>query len=565
MITPMKTLTHKKDNKTYEVIDERARIEIEKLKLLTGTDAVEKITDYSINKADVIVSTKSGQLISTTDSAKAKPKNIRLYGKTEQPSTEGNQLFGGVIEDITYRDGVFVSSTLKSAIVPIQGGETYTISITTADTIFTSTTSDYPSIGVATVDAYAGSGGVKINKKTLSTNVNANYLVIGFGSGVDAHTDEIMVNKGNTALPLEKFTGGEASPNMNYQQPLNSHGDSGSIVGKVLNANMCNKEKCVLGGNPNINFPFKTGSYLWVETDIKVKNGDVLYIYYSINDVFNAKDTFFMSNSSSSGTIVKVEKNKAIINFDGTLFVRLDLIKYDGTEVVDNLIISRTPITEYEPYTEQLFTVFTPNGLKGIGDVRDYIDLEKGKRIQRFLEVSSDEATAVADMSAYAGVKSNVAGFRIYFTNFGLIKGGHSLCSHLPHWISIWGANVIGHHQLEKDSVDITVPYEVLGITQDASSNDRRLAINEWLENNTMTFLFELENPIITDLTQEELDQYNALVMNYPNTTIINSDNAYMEVEYVADTKKYIDNMQKKHDEDIATLKTAIIALGGTV
>lgn len=74
------------------------------------------------------------------------------------------------------------------------------------------------------------------------------------------------------------------------------------------------------------------------------------------------------------------------------------------------------------------------------------------------------------------------------------------------------------------------------------------------------TLYYILTEPIITDTTE----QYD-IVMNYPSTTIINDAEAHMEVEYVADTKNYIDNLEKKHDEDIQTLKTAIIALGGTV
>ena len=54
-----------------------------------------------------------------------------------------------------------------------------------------------------------------------------------------------------------------------------------------------------------------------------------------------------------------------------------------------------------------------------------------------------------------------------------------------------------------------------------------------------MTYV--LAEPIITDLTDEEIAQYNALVMNYPNTTIVNDAGAYMEVEYVADPVLYIE------------------------
>lgn len=51
----------------------------------------------------------------------------------------------------------------------------------------------------------------------------------------------------------------------------------------------------------------------------------------------------------------------------------------------------------------------------------------------------------------------------------------------------------------------------------------------------------QLDTPIERDLTQEEVETYKALHTNYPITTILNDENAGMEVSYVADTKNYID------------------------
>ena len=53
---------------------------------------------------------------------------------------------------------------------------------------------------------------------------------------------------------------------------------------------------------------------------------------------------------------------------------------------------------------------------------------------------------------------------------------------------------------------------------------------------------YPLAAPIETPLTAEEIAAYKALHTNKPNTTIINDENAYMTVKYIADTKSYIDN-----------------------
>lgn len=55
------------------------------------------------------------------------------------------------------------------------------------------------------------------------------------------------------------------------------------------------------------------------------------------------------------------------------------------------------------------------------------------------------------------------------------------------------------------------------------------------------TVLYALDEPIEAALSDEEIAAFKALHSNYPNTTVINSAGAHMAVDYVADTKMYID------------------------
>lgn len=73
-----------------------------------------------------------------------------------------------------------------------------------------------------------------------------------------------------------------------------------------------------------------------------------------------------------------------------------------------------------------------------------------------------------------------------------------------------------------------------------------------------MQAIMMLATPIETPLSAEEIDAYRALHANYPNTTIYNDEGAEMEVQYVADTKLYIDNK-------FTELRNALIATGGNV
>ena len=73
------------------------------------------------------------------------------------------------------------------------------------------------------------------------------------------------------------------------------------------------------------------------------------------------------------------------------------------------------------------------------------------------------------------------------------------------------------------------------------------------------TVIYPLETPIETDLPEEVMDAYHQLTMYYPNTTITTNSNppAGISVEYIADTKTYIDqkldDLQKQLDILIGT------------
>lgn len=57
----------------------------------------------------------------------------------------------------------------------------------------------------------------------------------------------------------------------------------------------------------------------------------------------------------------------------------------------------------------------------------------------------------------------------------------------------------------------------------------------------------QLNTPIETDLTPEEIKAYKQLHTYYPTTVVTNSANADMQLDYVADTQLYIDKKIKEH------------------
>jgi hypothetical protein len=77
----------------------------------------------------------------------------------------------------------------------------------------------------------------------------------------------------------------------------------------------------------------------------------------------------------------------------------------------------------------------------------------------------------------------------------------------------------------------------------DAFNTEDVSLLKQHLANNPMVVLYLLSTPIETPLSEEELAAYAALYTYREQTTVSNDGQAYMELEYVMDAKKYIDSL----------------------
>ena len=76
-------------------------------------------------------------------------------------------------------------------------------------------------------------------------------------------------------------------------------------------------------------------------------------------------------------------------------------------------------------------------------------------------------------------------------------------------------------------------------------------SFENWLDSNKVYVLVPLANPIITDLSKDQVDKILSLHTYYPSTTVIADSNS--QLTYIADTKNYIDNK-------ILEVATALVA-----
>ena len=207
--------------------------------------------------------------------------------------------------------------------------------------------------------------------------------------------------------------------------------------------------------------------------------------------------------------------------------------------------------TPYEPYIGQTLTASIPNGLPGIpvASGGNYTD-ESG---QHWICDEKDFARGVyvqrVEQKAFNGTENwNFLGAgntneRAVLSGAGAKFGTVPLCNMLPCAIgdnTAWNGTEIEVVIADTSTLWIYRPSRVFDGVIDADTWKAKLA--ELASAGTpLIAQYALATPIETPLPVEEIAAFKALHSNKPNTTVYNDAGAGMAVEYVADTKNYID------------------------
>lgn len=181
----------------------------------------------------------------TLHSAAAPLTALTLYGKSEQRTTTGAQVFDA--NKMVY-NGAFAQTVIndltnaRTAVIPIDPGAEYSISRGNLEGNFfrfvqTSFNGDITKLSDITSDTFIDGTFFdysSFSERTIIANSSAKYLLIYLWSNASEYTLEdilsvLMVNAGTTALPWEPYTGGAPSPSPDYPQEIKSVGESGTI------------------------------------------------------------------------------------------------------------------------------------------------------------------------------------------------------------------------------------------------------------------------------------------------------------------------------------------------
>lgn len=466
-----------------------------------------------------------------TDTATKRLDSLVIKGNTVQNSTKGLNLINCTSK-----------TTTKNGITMVNNGDgTYTVNGTATDDFdialapYTTkqniyyTLSGCPSGGSKTT-YYLDPRGYEYDTGRGTTIINpnqdfSNYIRIVIKKDVTVNNllFKPMFNEGQTAQPFEPYTGGKPSPNPEYPQEIKA-------VNK-LSGVMCGKNLF------NYNTYIKNNKQL----KIIIKGGKTLFRNNSISSGLNYK--IYDINNNILGTFIS-------LNFTATNPLKLptnaSYIEIKSDYPSSDLYIGYSSNTTYEPYIGSILNYTLQNPLYKIGDVYDYIDLNRGKIVYKIKKVIISTATfndfeknnkrclfynEVKDRKSYIYdgnplVLSNIA------KSIGNV--GKFLQNSNGLWQTTSLVNVYWYPNVYQ-----------LGITDEDTLEEANVKLQSFLTNTPLILYYELATPTEEDIPTELLTQLKQLQTYSGETNIsFEASDVYptIDLEYIVDTKKYIES-----------------------
>lgn len=357
----------------------------------------------------------------------------------------------------------------------------------------------------------------------------------------------------------EPYTGGKPSPSPEYPQEIKAVNElSGVMSGKNLL-------------KPHGSYP-KTGygiTFNLMNDGIHVNGKCTGSSWYTFiySDTLQA-GTYYINGikgASNSRYQVVLYKNDVIIGYITTnnfklvlkekAKIELSLYVYSGYGTFNDLVLpymicrNENDLYLYTPYQGQSLLNYTlQNPLYKLSDVYDYIDFNRGK-IVRNIGVITFDGSDDEDIRLSPPDGSSRVYLYLFRNSILSIENINPYCkSNMFKFTNLWTDGVMSHnHLFYVSSTNIYVSYNEI-----TSLND----FKTWLNKNPITVYYQLATPTEEDIPAELLSQLKEL-QTYVTTTnvMFEASDVYpiVDLEYIADTKTYIDNKFKELAEVIIT------------
>lgn len=523
-----------------------------------------------------------------TDTATKRLDSLVIKGNTVQNSTKGLNLINCTPK-----------TTTKNGITMVNNGDgTYTVNGTATDDFdialapYTTkqniyyTLSGCPSGGSKTT-YYLDPCGYEYDTGRGTTIINpnqdfSNYIRIVIKKDVTVNNllFKPMFNEGQTAQPFEPYTGGQPSPSPDYPQEIKAVSKlSGAFYSKNLFDFNIIKDSNIIRGtavwtNNSVTITSNasdcyTESYS-KKNYIKVKPNTTYTLLFKRDKsiqgsiyIFEKKDYddsgYYDVNSNTSSDLKKAWTftTKSSTNYlafrlgiyqSGQTCTFSEIMLVEGRRTWDNI--------SYERGNQSLLNYTFQNPLYKLSDVYDYIDFNRGK-IVRNIGVITFDGSDDEDITLSPPDGSRRVYLYLFRNSILSIENINPYCkSNMFKFTKLWTDGVMSHnHLFYVSSTNIYVSYNEI-----TSLND----FKTWLNKNPITVVYQLATPTEEDIPQELLTQLKQLQTYSGETNIsLEANDVYptIDLEYIKDTKKYIESKEELDNQSIIDIDYRVTCL----
>ena len=297
----------------------------------------------------------------------------------------------------------------------------------------------------------------------------------------------------------------------------------------------------------------KKVDYINQETIIEAEN---------LNDI---QDSIIALEETGPDAIVNTASGEAIVISDSSAKKLAGLNIYGKstqagtptpTAPVDIVSVGEDGEVEVTVGGEDRFVLMLPNGLRGIpvkdktiatytdskGQMwcADEIDFARGVYVRRINGIVLTGAEPFNTSSVAATANYHRYSLTLAPVHYTPVQNGAVFDGYCSHYTRVsadagYGGSGANGVALKIETMQFYVEYDTV-------DKFKSFLVSQYSSGTPVTVFYRLATPIETPLAAEQIEAYNALHTTKPNTTIINDENAYMTVKYIADPKSYIDN-----------------------
>lgn len=165
--------------------------------------------------------------------------------------------------------------------------------------------------------------------------------------------------------------------------------------------------------------------------------------------------------------------------------------------------------------------------------VSDEVDFSRGiyiKRIKRVIIDSTNSDKILSTRKYATNGLDMISPYRFYMGDI-YIKSSNLISSDFPNNKHLWISPNEGCYTTES-TIDFKILNRRFGGEESDTPSESKTKIVEYLKTHSFYFYGVASTPEEIPLTQEELSEYVKLIMYAPTTQLLNSDNAYMKLDY---------------------------------